>query len=354
LASFKFGESDYKKPKCADQKNYTAFCDLKTITFAVCQSGKTKTLDFVKISIWHQDCFLTGYIAMQTFWQKFKTTLAMIKFEHTLFALPFAFLGAVLAANGLPSAWQILWITVAMFGARSAAMTFNRLIDRRFDAANPRTAQRELPSGKLSAKFAWAFFITSVALFLLAAYLLNWLTFVLSPVALLSILGYSYAKRFTSLAHLILGWSLAISPTAAWIAVRGTIDSGTPLLLSLLVMMWTAGFDVLYACQDYDYDKKAGLRSIPARFGIKNSLMIARLFHAQAFFVLILLYLVTDLGWLALTGVLAVGALMIYQHTLVKANDLSRMNAAFFTTNAFVSVILFITFGGAVFYNKVF
>lgn len=286
------------------------------------------------------------------FWTKLKTTLAMIKFEHTLFALPFAFLGAVLAANGLPSWWQILWITAAMFGARSAAMTFNRIIDRKFDAENPRTAGRELPSGKLSVSFAWAFFIASVVLFEIAAYSLNWLTFALSPVALLSVLGYSYAKRFTSLAHLILGWSLAISPTAAWIAVRGAIDSEVPILLSLIVMMWTAGFDVLYACQDYEFDKKAGLRSIPARFGIKNSLRIARLFHVQAFIVLLLLYLVTELGWLALLGVLAVGALMIYQHTLVKPNDLSRMNAAFFTTNAFVSVILFLTFGGAVFLTK--
>lgn len=276
----------------------------------------------------------------------------MIKFEHTLFALPFAFLGAILAAEGLPTWWQILWITVAMFGARSAAMTFNRIIDCKFDAENPRTANRELPSGKLSVSFAWAFFIASVLLFELAAYSLNWLTFALSPVALLSVLGYSYAKRYTSFAHLILGWSLAISPTAAWIAVRGTIDAIEPLLLSLLVMMWTAGFDVLYACQDYEFDKKAGLRSIPARFGIKNSLMIARLFHVQAFVVLLLLFLVTNLGFLALIGVMAVGALMIYQHTLVKPNDLSRMNAAFFTTNAFVSVILFLTFGGAVFVAK--
>jgi len=289
---------------------------------------------------------------MNGFWIKLKTTLEMIKFEHTLFALPFAFLGAVLAADGLPTFWQIIWITIAMFGARSAAMTFNRIIDRRFDAANPRTANRELPSGKLSLSFAWAFFVFSVVLFEFAAYSLNWLTFALSPVALLSVLGYSYAKRFTSFAHLILGWALAISPTAAWIAVRGAIDSEVPLLLSLLVMMWTAGFDVLYACQDYEYDKRAGLRSIPARFGIKNSLNIARIFHFQAFVVLILLYLVTGLGWLALTGVLAVGTLMIYQHTLVKPNDLSRMNAAFFTTNAFVSIILFVTFGGAVFASK--
>jgi 4-hydroxybenzoate polyprenyltransferase len=289
---------------------------------------------------------------MNKFWEKLKTTLEMIKFEHTLFALPFAFLGAVLAANGLPTWWQILWITLAMIGARSAAMTFNRIVDRKFDAENPRTANRELPSGKLSLNFAIAFLIVSIGLFELAAYQLNWLTFILSPIALLSVLGYSYAKRFTGFAHLILGWALAISPTAAWIAVRGTIDDIIPLLLSLLVMMWTAGFDVMYACQDYSYDKKAGLHSIPARFGIARSLWIARLFHVQAFAVLLLFYLVTELGWLAFTGVCAVGGLLIYQHTLVKANDLSRMNAAFFTTNAFVSVILLATFGGAVFVSK--
>jgi 4-hydroxybenzoate polyprenyltransferase len=290
---------------------------------------------------------------MNSFIQKLKTTLAMIKFEHTLFALPFAFLGAILAANGLPAWWQILWIALAMVGARSAAMTFNRIADKNIDAANPRTAGRELPAGKLSVRFAWMFFFASVALFLLSAFMLNWLAFALSPVALLSILGYSYAKRYTAFAHLILGWALAISPTAAWIAVRGTLDSGVPLLLSLLVMMWTAGFDVLYACQDFAYDREAGLRSIPARFGIGGALWIARLFHFQAFLVLVFLYLVTELGWLALAGVIAVGVLLIYQHALVKSNDLSRLNAAFFTTNAFVSVILLLTFGGAVFMGKV-
>jgi len=286
------------------------------------------------------------------FLNKLKTTLEMIKFEHTLFALPFAFLGAVLAAEGLPTWWQILWITVAMAGARSAAMTFNRIADKEIDAENPRTANRELPTGKLSVTFAWVFLFVSIAVFETAAYMLNWLTFVLSPIALISVLGYSYAKRFTAFAHLLLGWALAISPTAAWIAIRGTIDTEIPLLLSLLVLMWTAGFDVMYACQDYEFDRKAGLRSIPARFGIRNSLWIARLFHFQAFIVLLLLYVVTGLGWLALIGVLAVGALLVYQHTLVRPTDLSRMNAAFFTTNAFVSVILFVTFGGATFLTK--
>jgi 4-hydroxybenzoate polyprenyltransferase len=182
---------------------------------------------------------------------------------------------------------------------------------------------------------------------------LNWLTFALSPIALLSVLGYSYAKRFTAFAHLMLGWALAISPTAAWIAVRGAIDSEVPVLLSLFVLMWTSGFDVLYACQDFEFDRKAGLRSIPARFGIARSLWVARLFHFQAFIVLLLLLLFTGLGWPAAVGVVAVAALLVYQHTLVKPNDLSRMNAAFFTTNAVVSIILLLAFGGAVFYSKI-
>lgn len=289
---------------------------------------------------------------MAGFWQKLKTTLEMIKFEHTLFALPFAFLGAVLAADGLPTLWQIVWITAAMVGARSAAMSFNRIADRQIDAENPRTEGRELPAGKLSVGFAWTFMIASCVLFVLAAAMLNRLTLYLSPVALASVLGYSYAKRYTSFAHLILGWALAISPTGAWIAVRGTLDSEIPLLLSLVVMMWTAGFDVLYSCQDYEYDREKGLRSIPARFGIRGALWIARLFHLQAFIVLLVLYLVTGLGSIAAAGVGVTGALLVYQHTLIKPDDLSRLNAAFFTTNAFVSVILFVTFGGAVFFSR--
>jgi len=315
-----------------------------------------KRADFGKIAVPTEIGFSTSgnncALSMANFFSKLITTLEMIKFEHTLFALPFAFLGAVLAADGLPTWSQIIWITVAMVGARSAAMTFNRIIDIDFDAANPRTANRELPSGKLSIGFAWAFLFISIIIFLLASYMLNWLTFALSPVALLSVLGYSYAKRFTAFSHLILGWALAISPTAAWIAVRGTIDSQLPLLLSLLVLMWTAGFDVMYACQDYEFDRKSGLRSIPARFGIKNSLWIARLFHLQAFIALVLLYLGTGLGWVALAGVILVAVLLIYQHTLVSAKNLSRMNAAFFTTNALVSVILFISFSVAVFIAK--
>ncbi len=272
----------------------------------------------------------------------------MIKFEHTLFALPFAFLGAILAANGLPNWRQILWITVAMVGARSAAMAFNRIVDARIDAANPRTSMRAIPAGALSKTFVWAFLGVSVVLFFLAAWRLNRLTLILAPVALASVLLYSYTKRFTSFSHLFLGWALSIAPTGAWIAVRGAVDSPVPILLSLVVMMWTAGFDVLYACQDAEFDRKSGLHSIPQKFGIAGALRIARIFHGQAFMALILLYLFAQLGTLGLVGVILTGALLAYQHSLVRPNDLSRLNAAFFTTNAFVSVILLVTFGAAV------
>jgi 4-hydroxybenzoate polyprenyltransferase len=288
---------------------------------------------------------------MATAARNIRTTLDMIKIEHTLFALPFALLGGALAARGLPTWWQLLWITAAMVGARSAAMAFNRIADRRFDAANPRTRERAIPAGALSLGFAWAFTAASAALFLLAAAMLNRLALLLAPVALASVLLYSYTKRFTSLSHLALGWCLAIAPTGAWVAVRGAIDSPVPLLLSLVVLLWTAGFDVLYACQDYDFDRRAGLHSISARVGVARALLVSRLLHAGAFAALVGLYFATGLGAAALVGVLATGALLVYQHSLVRADDLSRLNAAFFTTNAFVSVILLATFGGAVFWN---
>jgi len=278
-----------------------------------------------------------------------RTTLEMIKIEHTLFALPFAFLGAVLAARGVPSVWQIVWIAVAMVGARSTAMAFNRLADRDIDAKNPRTKMRAIPAGALSVGFVWAFTIVSAAVFFIAAAMLNRLTLLLAPVAIVSVIIYSYSKRFTLASHLLLGWCLAIAPTGAWIAVRGAIDSPIPLLLSAVVMLWTAGFDVLYACQDFDFDRREGLHSIPASFGIARSLWISRTLHAAAFATLVALYFLTNLGIVAIIGVVATGALLIYQHTLVRATDLSRLNAAFFTTNAFVSVILLLTFGSAVF-----
>jgi 4-hydroxybenzoate polyprenyltransferase len=271
----------------------------------------------------------------------------MIKIEHTLFALPFAFLGAVLAANGLPSARQIVWITAAMVGARSTAMAFNRIADREYDARNPRTSNRALPAGLLSVGFVWAFTLVSASLFLIAAAMLNRLTLWLAPVALASIVLYSFSKRWTLLSHLLLGWCLSIAPTGAWIAVRGALDSPVPLLLSLVVMLWTAGFDVLYACQDYEFDVQAGLHSIPKQFGIARALLIARGLHIGAFAALVALYWITHLGIFALIGVVATAALLFYQHRLVRSDDLSKLNAAFFTTNAFVSLILFVTFGGA-------
>src|SRR5215469_11066293 len=281
-------------------------------------------------------------------------TLEMIKIEHTLFALPFALLGATLAARELgprpASFWagKLLWITLAMVGARSAAMAFNRLVDRSFDAANPRTAGRALPAGLVDGRFVLTFTGVSAALFVVAAWRLNSLALILSPVALASVLLYSYTKRFTAASHLVLGLCLGIAPAGAWIAVQGKLGA-IPLLLSLCVMLWTAGFDILYACQDFDFDRQAGLRSIPQSIGVGNALIVARLLHSLMFATLIGLFYAAHLSWMGLTGVAATGALLIYQHSLVKPGDLSRLNAAFFTTNAFVSVILFVTIAGDVF-----
>jgi len=281
----------------------------------------------------------------------------MIKIEHTLFALPFAFLGAVLAAREIPSQplsyWltKLLWITLAMVGARSAAMTFNRIADRKIDASNPRTASRALPAGQLDLRFAVIFATLSSALFLIAASQLNRLTLILSPVALASVLLYSYTKRFTFLSHLILGWCLSIAPSGAWIAIQGQLTL-VPLLLSLSVMLWTAGFDVLYACQDYEFDKTTRLHSIPRQFGITKALWIARVMHGLMFISLMAFFLMANLGWIGFAGVIATGILLIYQHSIVKPDDLSRLNAAFFTTNAFVSVILFVTMAGDAFLSR--
>jgi 4-hydroxybenzoate polyprenyltransferase len=278
-----------------------------------------------------------------------KLTLEMIKIEHTLFALPFAFLGAVLAAWGLPSAWQTAWIVVAMVGARSAAMAFNRLADRTFDGANPRTQARAIPAGLLSVRFVALFTVASAALFFLAAAMLNRLTLWLSPVALASVLLYSYMKRFTSLSHLVLGWCLAIAPAGAWIAVRGALDSPVPLLLSLAVMLWTAGFDIIYACQDRDFDVRAGLHSIPQRVGIARALWISRALHAAMFAALVWVYALAGLHWLGLLGMIATALLLVHQHRLVRPDDLSKLNVAFFNTNAYVSVILFVTIAADIF-----
>ncbi len=282
---------------------------------------------------------------MSTVLRNVKITCEMIKIEHTLFALPFAFLGALLAAQGWPRLDQLWWITLAMVGARSAAMAFNRLVDEKYDAENPRTAQRALPAGLVSRRFVIGFTIVSAALFLLSAAMLNRLALWLSPIALGSVLLYSYTKRFTAFSHLVLGWCLAIAPAGAWVAVRGSLD-GEAILLSLCVLLWTAGFDILYACQDYDFDcQHPELHSLPKWLGIARAMRVARSLHATMFVLLVLFAVVMELGGLAYLGILATGVLLIHQHRLVSPTDLSRLDAAFFTTNAFVSIILLLTMG---------
>jgi 4-hydroxybenzoate polyprenyltransferase len=265
----------------------------------------------------------------------------MIKFEHTLFALPFAFLGMVLAAGGWPSWATVLWIVAAMIGARSAAMGFNRLVDRDIDAANPRTSKRALPAGLVTPLWVGLFVAVSAAVLILAAWKLNRLAFYLSPVALGILFLYSYTKRFTWASHLVLGLSLAGAPLGAWIAVRGDI-AAAPVLLAVGVLLWVAGFDVLYALQDLDFDRRSGLSSIPARFGVVGALWISAMLHAVMLGLLALLPRVyPGLGagfWVGWTGCLV---LIGWQHWVVRPNDLSRLNAAFFTANGLLSVWLF-------------
>jgi 4-hydroxybenzoate polyprenyltransferase len=269
-----------------------------------------------------------------------RTTLEMIKWEHSVFVLPFALCGAMLAANGLPAGHQLAWIVVAMVAARSAAMAFNRLADASIDAANPRTRARALPAGQLSSGFVAQFVITACAVFVFAAWQLNRLSFLLSPAALAVILLYSYSKRFTRWSHLVLGLAMGIAPSAAWIAVRGSLDPRI-LLLTAAVSFWGAGFDVLYACQDYDFDRRAGLHSVPRYFGIARSLWISRLFHLTMLLLLAALVAAFGLGKLAMAGVAAVALLLSYEHSLVAADDLSKLNAAFFTMNGVIAVVFF-------------
>jgi 4-hydroxybenzoate polyprenyltransferase len=270
-----------------------------------------------------------------------RITLEMIKWEHSIFALPFALCGAMLAAGGFPSIHQLLWIIVAMVAARSAAMAFNRWADAAIDAANPRTSTRALPAGHLSPAFVATFVVVSSAIFVLAASRLNHLSLLLSPVALAVLLLYSYTKRLTRWSHLILGIALGIAPAAAWIAVRGSLDPRI-LLLTAAVTFWVGGFDVLYACQDYDFDRQAGLHSIPRYFGIGAALWIARAFHLIMVALLVALLLAFGMGKFAVIGVLAVILLLLYEHSLVRPNDLSKLNAAFFTMNGVISVLFFL------------
>jgi len=274
-----------------------------------------------------------------------RVTLEMIKWEHSVFVLPFALCGAMLAAGGLPSSHALAWIIVAMVAARSAAMAFNRLADASLDAANPRTRTRALPAGTLTPAFVATFVIVSCAIFIVAALQLNRLSFFLSPIALAVLLLYSYTKRFTRWSHLVLGFAMGIAPSAAWIAVRGSLDPRI-LLLTAAVTFWGGGFDVLYACQDYEFDRQTGLHSIPRYFGIDKSLWIARAFHLIMLALLISLILVFGLGKLAIAGVALVALLLAYEHSLVSPTDLSKLNAAFFTMNGVISVVFFLFLAG--------
>ena len=281
---------------------------------------------------------------------RIRTVLEMIKFEHSVFALPFALVGALLAAReggALPSWRQILWIVVAMVGARSAAMTMNRIADVEFDRRNPRTANRALPKGELSLGFAWMFTILASAVLVLAAWQLNLLALKLSPVALAILFFYSYTKRFTAWSHFVLGFCLGISPAAAWIAIRGSLD-WRMLILCAAVTLWVGGFDVLYACQDVEFDTSVGLHSIPKRLGIARALLFARVVHLAMVALLIWLATAFHLAWPAWAGIAVVALLLGYEHSLVKPNDLSKMNAAFFAVNGYISLLFLLFWGAAV------
>lgn len=278
-----------------------------------------------------------------TFIEKTVALLQMIKFSHTIFAFPFALMGVVLASlvsQELPGLSQVFWICMAMIGARSGAMGLNRIIDARIDAANPRTVNREIPAGKVSMREAVLFVAAALALLLFASWMLNPLCLYLSPVAILFLVLYSYCKRFTSLAHIVLGICLAAAPLGAWIALRG--DVGWPaVILAFAVLFWVAGFDIFYALQDVDFDKEQGLHSIPAKLGVENSIQLVRVFHVIMVGLLLLLLLVDGLGGIYLLGVIVVSLLLIYEHLLVRADDLSRLDAAFFNMNGYISVTIF-------------
>lgn len=272
----------------------------------------------------------------------------MIRFEHTVFALPFAFLGALLARKGLPTAWQTSWIVAAMVGGRSAAMAFNRMADLHYDRANPRTRERALPKGTLSMQFAVTFTIAMSALFVFAAWQLNPLCFYLSFPTLAILFFYSYTKRFTSLSHLVLGFAIGCAPLAAWLAIRGEF-AWTPVLLSAAVMFWIAGFDVIYALQDTEFDRKANLFSLPSRVGVAQALRISTLFHAATVVLLLATARLTDAGWIAYAGIAIVAGILCWEHRIVKPNDLSRVNVAFFNLNGYISILLLLTFATDIF-----
>lgn len=287
------------------------------------------------------------------FLRKLRLTLEMIKFEHSVFALPFALTGALLAIRqeGFATAglaWKLLWIIVAMVSARSAAMAFNRLLDADIDGRNPRTRSRHIPAGLLGTRFGWAFVAASSIVFCAAAWALNPLCLRLAPLALAVVMVYSFTKRFTSFSHVVLGFALGIAPAAAWIAIRASLDPRI-LWLTGAVTFWTAGFDIIYACQDYEFDSREGLFSIPKRLGLSGALWVARLFHIAMLACLIALVRSFALGWLSLAGIALVACLLMYEHSLVKADDFSRVDAAFFTVNGYVSVLFFFFWSADIF-----
>jgi 4-hydroxybenzoate polyprenyltransferase len=275
------------------------------------------------------------------------TSLVMIKWEHSIFALPFALTGAVLAAGGWPEWLKIFWIVVCMVTARSAAMAFNRWADARLDAANPRTASRAIPAGLLSRRFVAGFIVVMSLAFLLSAAQLNRETLLLSPIVLAVLLLYSYTKRFTHWSHMVLGLALGIAPAAAWIAIRGTLDPRI-VVLTVAVLFWVGGFDVLYACQDMEHDRLNGLNSIPETWGIQSAFWIARGMHLAMLGLLFWLIHLFALNAVAWVGVAAVAALLLYEHLIISPTDLRRMNAAFFTLNGIISMVFFIFVAAAV------
>lgn len=290
------------------------------------------------------------------FFQRLRLTLDMIKFEHSIFALPFALTGAMLAWRnaGFPAegaAWKLVWIVIAMVGARSAGMAFNRILDADIDGLNPRTKSRHLPAGLLSAGFAWGFLIFMAAVLVVAAGMLGPLCLQLSPLALAIVMGYSYTKRFTSWSHLVLGFALGIAPAAAWIAVDGSLDPRI-LWLTAAVTFWTAGFDMIYSCQDFEFDRGSRLHSVPKRLGIAGALALSRLLHLAMLVCLVMLLQSFSLGPLGAVGIGIVALLLVYEHSLVKADDLSRVNAAFFTVNGYVSVLFFVFWAADVWYAR--
>ena len=296
-------------------------------------------MQYTKLCYWQQNDTVNTIQSEQNIHTRFFSILKLIKFSHTIFSLPFAVMSAFIAADGLPSTRQLLLIIGALVMARSCAMTFNRLVDARYDIHNPRTSYRIQLQGLIGKTNLWFFTISCSLLFIVFAGMLNRLCLFISPLALLIIFGYSYTKRFTNLSHLVLGLSLALSPIGAWIGITGEVAIA-PFILALAVLLWTAGFDIIYACQDLQHDIKTGLHSIPSKMGIKNSLILSSVLHFFMVIVLFIFMYFAKLNFVYFGGVCFVGIMLIYEHSLIKPHDLSKISLAFFTVNGIISMIL--------------